>query len=741
MQILQRLSGTYYRYQFYSSLRQSTGALLPAVILAGYFHAFAVGVSMTVGAFCLAMIDQFGGHRKARIKEFSTATALCTLVALISSFTSGYPVLLVITVATVCFACAMLNVFGPRWGLIALTGLFIMIINVRVPSHGAEILWNTLYTFLGAIFYLIYTLLVRRFSYLNEERRAVYSAYLNTAAYMQKRAALYDIHTDLDQAYHQMFTARAAMTAQFQTACDVLLSDFAKRRPHNLPEHAHLELLLVRIINVADIMIATQTDYKALREHLGHSEFITLCQRTIAQLGRCIHTLADAAVHKNKPITVSLPTESLQAMSSELKAYHAQGHFEQDPHARLLMLQIIRRIRKVYFVIQDISHIHDAFQKHTERALIDAADQSIHEVVKNSPSSALSAQKPFSWKLLVSNLNLHSPNFRYALRLSLAGLLGLLVPLALASIFSDKLLHSAFTQRSYWVLLTLVLVMKPGFALTRERNKRRLIGTLIGCAIAFILFKIEPSNTVYFVIMWLLYTLALCFLPVNYLYGATFVTIFIMIAFYFLHESGTFVIEERLVDTLVGCSLALILSYLLPNWEATSIKNWAQSAIDANIKLLKSTILLINQTTDEHATVNTADWQKASIAAELALSNFSAAFQRMLSEPTAHQSYVAEYNQIMVQLFVIYTQIAALEPQRLANRNAISKASINYLEAAVQRLQKQATDPLPELEESIHLTINGPLIEIATAAETVKKNLLAIDKQAEALPSIKPQAA
>src|SRR5699024_12861995 len=100
------------------------------------------------------------------------------------------------------------------------------------------------------------------------------------------------------------------------------------------------------------------------------------------------------------------------------------------------------------------------------------------------------------------------------------------------------------------MLLTLVVVMRAGFALTRERNKSRLIGTLVGCAIAFMLFIIEPSNTVYFVIMWLLYTLALCFLPVNYLYGATFVTIFIMIAFYFLHESGTFVIEERLVYTL-----------------------------------------------------------------------------------------------------------------------------------------------------------------------------------------------
>src|SRR5699024_12014340 len=100
----------YYRYKFNFILRQSTSTLLKALILAGYIHAFAVVVSMTVGAFCLAMIDQFGSRRKARIKEFSTATALCTLVALISSFASGYPVLLVITVGTVCFACAMLNV-------------------------------------------------------------------------------------------------------------------------------------------------------------------------------------------------------------------------------------------------------------------------------------------------------------------------------------------------------------------------------------------------------------------------------------------------------------------------------------------------------------------------------------------------------------------------------------------------------------------------------------------------------
>src|SRR5690625_7146390 len=99
--------------------------------------------------------------------------------------------------------------------------------------------------------------------------------------------------------------------------------------------------------------------------------------------------------------------------------------------------------------------------------------------------------------------------------------------------------------------------MKPGFTLTRERNKRRLIGTLIGCAIAFLLFKIDPSNTVYFLIMWLLYTLALCFLPINYLYWATFLTVFVMLAFYFIHDYVIYVIYIQ-QDNALLCSYVFL---------------------------------------------------------------------------------------------------------------------------------------------------------------------------------------
>src|SRR5690625_6665956 len=129
--------------------------------------------------------------------------------------------------------------------------------------------------------------------------------------------------------------------------------------------------------------------------------------------------------------------------------------------------------------------------------------------------------------------------------------------------------------------------MKPGFALTRERDMRRLAGTLIGCAIAFVLFKFHPDGAFLFILMWLLYALALCYLPINYFYKTTFVTVFIMIAFYFLHEAGTFVIEERLVDTAVGCTLALLLSHVLPNWESASINNFARAALNSQLELLR----------------------------------------------------------------------------------------------------------------------------------------------------------
>ena len=72
--------------------------------------------------------------------------------------------------------------------------------------------------------------------------------------------------------------------------------------------------------------------------------------------------------------------------------------------------------------------------------------------------------------MITSNLRLDSPTCRYALRVALAG--GIAMAL---SMFIPTL-----SRQGFWILLTVLVILKPGFALTRQRNGWRLVGTLIG---------------------------------------------------------------------------------------------------------------------------------------------------------------------------------------------------------------------------------------------------------------------
>jgi uncharacterized membrane protein YccC len=39
--------------------------------------------------------------------------------------------------------------------------------------------------------------------------------------------------------------------------------------------------------------------------------------------------------------------------------------------------------------------------------------------------------------------------------------------------------------RGYWILLTVIIILKPGYSLSKQRNIQRLIGTLVGVAIGW----------------------------------------------------------------------------------------------------------------------------------------------------------------------------------------------------------------------------------------------------------------
>src|SRR3546814_5420890 len=85
------------------------------------------------------------------------------------------------------------------------------------------------------------------------------------------------------------------------------------------------------------------------------------------------------------------------------------------------------------------------------------------------------------------------------------------------------------SAHSYWVLLTIIIIMKPGFALTRQRNGFRLIGTLIGCLLALGLFHVTTRPEVLFAVLLVACIMGNSLVQLNYMTSAIFNTLFVEI--------------------------------------------------------------------------------------------------------------------------------------------------------------------------------------------------------------------
>src|SRR5699024_1895944 len=78
---------------------------------------------------------------------------------------------------------------------------------------------------------------------------------------------------------------------------------------------------------------------------------------------------------------------------------------------------------------------------------------------------------PLNKSSLTGNLSFESSYFRYALRTAVTAVAGY------------ALAHFLHFKNAYWVLLTILIVMKPGYGVTRCRFYHRIFGTLIGAII------------------------------------------------------------------------------------------------------------------------------------------------------------------------------------------------------------------------------------------------------------------
>ena len=116
-------------------------------------------------------------------------------------------------------------------------------------------------------------------------------------------------------------------------------------------------------------------------------------------------------------------------------------------------------------------------------------------------------------------------------------------------------------QRSYWVVLTVAIVVKPDCGSVFARALQRGIGTIVGAVLGAVILAAVPYGP------WLLFPMAVLAAGRPYArlrnYGlvTAFQTPLVVLLIDLLAPAGWRLAEERLVDTLLGCAIVLLVGY------------------------------------------------------------------------------------------------------------------------------------------------------------------------------------
>jgi uncharacterized membrane protein YccC len=277
---------------------------------------------------------------------------------------------------------------------------------------------------------------------------------------------------------------------------------------------------------------------------------------------------------------------------------------------------------------------------------------------------------------------------------------------------------------SNWILLTIVVIMKPAYSLTKERNLDRLIGTVSGAFIGMMILNYVTDNRLLFAILLICMLGTYSFQRKTYLVSVVFMTPFILILFDFLGIGSRALFIERVYDTLIGGGLAFIGSYiLLPNWEHEKLKKTLTEMLEANLAYY-------HQVSQMYFGVKYDRVPYKIIRKEVFVrsANLASGFQRMYSEPKHKQLSINEIHKFSVLNHLLSSYVATLA--LYASEHFEEIANFEDLKMIAQHTETMLKEAMKIIERSEFVTKeNIHILKLKTNQETDDEGKIVIPEQ------------
>lgn len=615
----------FFSQQLADGIRTTLAVLLPTLV-AAFFGRFTLGMTISLGALCASIADTPGPivHRRNSMLIclfFVFATAVITGFARLNIYTLG------IAVTVLSFFFSLLNVYGQRASFVGNAALLVMVLTMDQPIEPASIVFHSFLIVCGGLFYLSVSLLSYRILPYRRAQWALGECVRELATFLRIKASFYDVNKPQYKLYHKLI-AQQIVVSEKQDAVRELM--FKTRRIIRDPTPAGNRLLLAftDAVDLFEDITASYHDHSTLNTNYKDNpalKSIAFVSRQIAQeLDRMGVAIQTSGMYQ-KQLNFDEALIRLKQMVDEHSS--TEGDQKSGTLKRLLV-----NMRKIMMRTDDLRRY---FQK---------------DVVQERPIQPAAYAKFVGHQsldpgILWNNLNLQSTAFKHALRVAIACFAGFVIAKWIAT-----------GHHSYWIIMTITFMLKPSYSLTKQRNLERILGTVSGGILGILLLYFINDKSLLFSLLVLFMLGTYSLQRINYFAAVVCMTPFILILFSFLGIGFMKLMQERMLDTVIGCTLAFLASYtLFPEWESKNIHSYLLNMLRANSEYLHKVVVMITG-----KTVDITEYKLARKEVYVSSANLSAAFQRMLSEPKSKRKDQKALHQFVVLNHILFSNVATL---------------------------------------------------------------------------------
>jgi uncharacterized membrane protein YccC len=470
----------------------------------------------------------------------------------------------------------------------------------------------------GGVAYIVLALLATVFTDASARRMVASETIREFSIYLRAVAGIFDPDQDLAVAYGATIRQQSALAEQLQSARALLLD-----RPGKMGERLRLAASIGILLDALDALVAAQCDIEVIRGTPAAGPVLARMKDALRLGALDLEHLSLELLTTAHP---TLPPDHHRAIDAlKREAGRVEASEAMDPKARAALDAATWRL------VLSLSHVRRLEQSLSNDATARAAIADIN-------LAAFIPKRNYALTALAPHLSRESPVLRFAARLALAMMAG---ALAAQSLGDDR--------HGNWVLLTIAVVMRAGYGLTRQRRDDRVIGTLIGCVLAAGSVAYLPVGALV-AIQGLTVAVTHSFARLSYRISSTAASVTALVSLHLAQPWIAAPILLRLADTLIGAAIAHLFNYFWPRWEFFEAPRLA-SRLQA--QLAAFAVAALRSDVSEH------DYRLARKNVIEAMAALSDSAGRMSIEPMTARKGLDEMADLLIAAYSFVAQLSA----------------------------------------------------------------------------------